>query len=544
MKTKVKIFFVLIVFTSLLIFSSLSKAEYSDIEAVNLKCEYQTNPLAIDVQNPRLSWLLHSNIRGQRQTAYRIIVASKRENLKKDHGDLWDSRKVSSNRSVHIIYRGKPLTSQTRCYWKVHIWDKDDKAGKWSSIASWEMALLNKDDWKGRWINDGKKNPEKEEDFYKDNPAPLFRREFELEKPVKKARLYISGLGYYQAYLNSRRIGDFCLDPAWTVYSKRVFYSTYDITEHINTGSNCIGVILGNGWYNPLPMRMWGYLNLRRHLTIGRPRLISQLNIVFEDGTKKSIVSDTSWKCTQGPILRNNIYLGEVYDARKEKPGWNTPGFDDSDWPGAKPAQEPLGKLQAQPMPPIKATKVIKPQNLTQPENGTFIFDMGQNFAGWISIKLNAPEGTKIKLRYGELLRDDGILNPMTGVCGQIKGMRDDPNGTRTSIGGPGCPEIADQQDIYICSGDSQEIYTPRFTFHGFRYVELTGYPARPSLDMVDLKNRFLFMFESIVQPNPEDVRVDISQQHVQCPVGLPSSRKVWLRRRPHNNKPRIHDEL
>jgi len=408
------------------------------------------------------------------------------ENLQKDHGDLWDSGNVNSNQSVNVVYQGKPLKSQQRCYWKVRVWDKDRLPGKWSNDAFWEIALLDSGCWQGKWINDGKKNPEKDADFYKEDPAPLFRKEVKLNKTVKQARLYISGLGYYQVYLNGQSLGDRVLDPAWSVYSKRVFYSTYDVTAQMKRGPNCIGVMLGNGWYNPLPMRMWGHLNLREHLAVGRPRLILQLNIIFADGSKKSIVSDPTWKCTEGPILKNNIYLGEVYDARKEKPGWNKAGFDDSDWPNAKLAPEPIGKLQTQPIPPIKATAIVKPINITQPEDGTFIFDMGQNFAGWIKIKLNAQRGTKINLRYGELLNDDGTLNLMTSVCGQIKSMREDPNGSRVSIGGPGCPEIAYQQDIYICKGDGLEKYIPSFTFHGFRYVELTGYTRRPTLDMVE----------------------------------------------------------
>ncbi|MHC5073636.1 MAG: family 78 glycoside hydrolase catalytic domain [Planctomycetota bacterium] len=479
----------------LALLASESYAKYSggdgcvekfNIKAANLKCEYRTDLLGIDVKEPRLSWIPQSDVRGQRQTAYHLIVASKKEYLNKDYGDLWDSGKVNSDRAVYVLYQGKPLSSQARCYWKVRIWDKDDQVSKWSDIASWEMALLNSKQWQGRWINDGKENPEKDADFYKDDPAPLFRKEFELSKSVEQARLYISGLGYYQAYLNGQRVGDSQLDPAWSVYSKRVFYSTYDVTAQVKTGRNCIGVMVGNGWYNPLPMRMWGYLNLREHLTVGRPRLISQLNIVFKDGSEKSIVSDTTWKCIEGPLVKNNIYLGEVYDARKEKPGWERTGFDDSGWHNAKLATEPVGKLQAQPIPPIKATAVVKPIDIIQPADGTFIFDMGQNFAGWIRLKLDTPRGTKINLRYGELLNEDRTLNPMTSVCGQIKGTRDDPNEGKVSIGGPGCPEIAYQEDVYICKGDGLEEYVPCFTFHGFRYVELTGYPGQPDLDMVE----------------------------------------------------------
>jgi alpha-L-rhamnosidase len=477
--------FVLIL-AALLIVCCISKAENPRIKVTKLRCEYRADPLGIDIQNPRLSWILESNVRSQRQTSYQVIVASKQQNLHKGYGDLWDSGKVNSNESLHVVYKGKALKSEVRCYWKVRSWDKDGKVSKWSKAAWWEMALLNSDDWNGRWINDGKKNPEKEMDFYSQDPAPLFRKDFELDKSIRKARLYISGLGYYEAYLNGKRVGDYVLNPAWSVYSKRVYYNCYDVTKQVNMGRNCLGVMVGNGWYNPLPMRMWGYLNLREHLTVGRPRLIAQLNVVFADGSKKSIVSNESWKFTDGPVLRNNIYLGEVYDAQKEKPGWNTPGFDDSDWVNAKLAPEPIGRLQAQPLPGIKATAVVKPRKIIRPEQGTFIFDMGRNFAGWASIKLNVPKGTKINLRYGELLNKDGTLNPMTSVCGQIKGMRKDVDGNNVSIGGPGCPEIAWQKDTYICKGGGEENYVPHFTFHSFRYVELTGYPAQPTLDMVE----------------------------------------------------------
>lgn len=443
----------------------------------NLKCEYQVNPLGIDVDKPRLSWTMNSNIRGQRQTAYQVIVSISLEDIEANRGDQWDSQKVVSSNSNQVIYQGVPLTSAINYYWKVRIWDKDGKPGNWSKPASFETALLNQNDWNAKWINDGKKNPVTDEDFYKFDPAPLFRKDFALVNPVKQARLYISGLGYYEATLNGNRIGDHMLDPGWTKYSKRVYYSTYDVTKLLQKGENCLGVTLGNGWYNPLPLRMWGRRNIREHLPIGRPRLVSQLNIIYKDGSTQSVISDEGWKVTQGPVLRNSIYLGEIYDARKEISGWDKPGFDDSAWSNVSPASEPIGKLVAQPLAPIRVSATVKPVNITEPEKGVTIVDMGQNFAGLASFKFDLEKGTQVKMRYGELLHEDGSLNPMTSVCGQIKGK---PNDSLESH-----PGVAWQQDVYIAGGNGPEIYTPRFTFHAFRYIEITGCPVKPTLGMV-----------------------------------------------------------
>ena len=215
------------------------------------------------------------------------------------------------------------------------------------------MGLLNQSDWKAEWINDGKPGQVNPEDYYLNDPAPLFRKEFLVEKKIEKARLYITGLGYYEATINGKRVGDHVLDPGWTNYSKRVQYSTYDVTSLLNTNGNSIGIMLGNGWYNPLPLKMFTRYNLRDHLTIGRPQFISKLRIDYSDGTSQTVVSNRNWKTKEGPILRNNIYLGEVYDARKEIKDWNKYGFDDNDWNHVKIASE-LGKLHSQNQPPIK----------------------------------------------------------------------------------------------------------------------------------------------------------------------------------------------
>lgn len=450
-----------------------------------LKCEGRRQPLGIDASAPRLSWNLQSDLRGDVQTAYRILVAGSPERLAADQGDLWDSGKVTSGESLQIVYGGKPLRSRAVCYWKVQAYDKAGKASPWSDAARWEMGLLTPEDWQAQWLNDGKANPVKDEDFYKEDPAPLFRKEFTLSKPVKRARLSIAGVGYYEASLNGRRVGDQTLDPGWTKYSKRVLYSTFDVTEQLAEGQNCMGVAVGNGWYNPLPLRMWGHLNLRKHLPVGRPRWIARLDVEFADGSRQAIASDPTWKVSEGPIRFNSIYLGEIYDARKELAGWDKAGFDDAAWRQAAPATDPIGRLASQSQPPIRVTKTIKAVKVTEPAPGVFIFDLGQNFAGWARLKLKAPEGTRISLRYGELLHKDGTLNPMTSACGQIKGTKKTADGKEESVGGPGAPPVAWQGDVYIARGQGEETYTPRFTFHAFRYVEVTGYPGTPPLDAI-----------------------------------------------------------
>ena len=437
-----------------------------------LKCEYRTEPLGIDSPAPRLNWIVESGLRDQAQSAYQVLAADSLQALALDTGNLWDSGKVLSGETLNIVYGGKPLRSGQRCFWKVRVWDRGGTASPWSAPSSWEMALLSPADWKGRWIGDGRPTPARDEDFFKDDPAPLFRKEFTLPADVRGARLYIAGLGYYEAALNGRRVGDQVLDPGWTNYAKRVFYSPYDVTGLLRKGPNCLGIMLGNGWYNPLPLLMWGNRNIRESLPVGRPCFIAQLDIELGDGSRISIATDASWKSRPGPVLRNNVYLGEVYDARKEVKGWDRPGLDESGWLPAVPG--PGGALQAQPQPPIRVTAVIAPVKITRPEPGTFIADFGRNFAGLVRLHVEAPAGKTIRLRYGELLYPDGRLNPMTGVCGQIKGKK--ANGE--NVGGPGSPEIAWQSDTYIAAGGREEVYAPRFTFRGFRYAEVTGYPG------------------------------------------------------------------
>ncbi|HLK15896.1 MAG TPA: family 78 glycoside hydrolase catalytic domain [Fimbriimonadaceae bacterium] len=459
-----------------------SASSYPTMTADDLRCEYRSEPLGIDAAHPRLSWVLRCSPeqRGQEQTAYRILVASSASLLNRNRGDLWDSGAVSSRDQNNVGYAGTPLRSGQTCYWKVRVWSGDEKP-TWSRPARWEMGLLRPSDWLAQWIDDGRRSPATDEGFYADDPAPLFRKEFTARAPISRARLYITGLGYYEASLNGKRVGDHVLDPGWTKFDRRTLYSVYDVTRALGRGKNCLGVMLGNGWYNPLPLRLFGQFNLREHLATGRPRLLAQLHIEYRDGSVETIASDPTWKVGEGPILRNNIYLGELYDARREQPGWDRPGFDDSRWRAPAIAAEKVGQLVAQSQPPIRVTSQWASVHVTQPKPGVFIYDCGVNFAGWVRLKLNLSSGAVIRLRYGELLNSDGTLNPMTSVAGQIKGRR---GGTSESVGGPGAPDIAWQGDTFVARG-GPETYTPRFTFHGFRYVEISGLEAALPLKSV-----------------------------------------------------------
>lgn len=439
------------------------------IKAEALKCENQNDPLGIDAVQPRLTWELtaHDNERNQYQTAFRIQVASSKDLLLSGKPDLWDSNIVDTSLSNNILYQGKKLKSKTPYYWRVKVWDNYHITSPWSKIAFWEMGLLNPSDWNGDWIEEATLHPLKQNDLY-NNAAPLFRRDFRSTKKIQKARMYVSGLGYYEAYINGKKVGNKLLDPGWTDYSKRILYSTYDVTPYLTKGENCVGMLLGNGWYNPLPLKMWGRINIRESLPVGQPKFIMQLDIEYMDGDKTQIVSDENWKCTSGPIIQNSIYLGETCDARKEIPGWNESGSNTTLWEAAKRAAPPAGKLQSPQQPPIVVTDTLRPVNIKK-NNGKYIVDFGRNFAGVIRIKLEGEPGTIVKVRYGELLYPDGSLNVMTSTAGQIK---------RKGVGGAGAPDTAYARDIFILNGKGTETFQPHFTFHGFRYAEVTGYPG------------------------------------------------------------------
>ncbi len=443
----------------------------ASLQVSSINCEYQHNPIGIDAANPRLSWQLRNpgKERGIKQTAYQIQVASSRQHLLKNEADLWDSGVIDTIQSNNIKYKGKALVSAGRYFWRVRIRDDHGNFTSWSEPGFWEMGLLKKSDWQGKWIGKKRNDSLQKRKFYEDEPAPLFRREFSVDKKIKKATLYVSGLGYYEAYLNGGKIGNRHLDPAWTNYDKRVLYSTFDVTDGLIQGKNCMGIMLGNGWYDPLPLKMWGRRNIRESMAIGHPKFIVQMNVEYSDGTTTKVVSDENWSTKHGPILQNSIYLGEKYDARLQIPDWNKCRKELRGWEQASIMEAPAGNLHASAIPPIVVGDTLIPISIKKISGDRIVVDFGRNFAGVISISASGMKGQTISLKYGELLYTDGSVNVMTGVAGQIK---------KKGVGGEGAPDTAYAKDIFILSGRGKDLFQPHFTFHGFRYVEITGYPG------------------------------------------------------------------
>jgi alpha-L-rhamnosidase len=344
---------------------------------------------------------------------------------------------------------------------------------------------------KARWIQDKKILPQSDADFYLDDPAPLFRKTFFLNELPKKATLFITAAGYYKSTINTFELENNILDPTWTDYSKRIYYKEYDITQQLTRGINCLGVTLGNGFYNPLPLKMWGRINLRERLSVGKPRFIAKIRITLPNGKTEEIVSDSSWKYGYGPIIKNSVYLGTHYDANNEITAWSHANFDDTHWDNAMPADPPGGKLQKAFFPTIKINKKINPQKIYPTKNGKWIVDMGENFTGTYSVKLSGQKGDKITFRFGERIYQDGTLNPMTSVIGQIK---------KSGLGGPGAPDVAWQTDSYIMGDENPIWFRPEFTYHAYRYMEIDGLKEKPKKDeivglsihsAVDQKNHF-----------------------------------------------------
>ena len=415
-----------------------------------LRCEYLENPLGIDTSQPRFSWILASSERGKLQTAYHILVASTREKLEEDHGNMWDTGKVEADESINIEYDGETLKSCEKYYWKVCAWDEDDQPSQWSEISTFQMGLRQEDEWDGEWIGAEDSNIS----------APLLRKKFKLNKEIAEAYTYVSGLGYYELYINGDKVGDQVLDPGTTDYNKRILYATYDVTDWLKTGANAVGVMLGSGWFCPSDEVVeQSPAALRKYSD--RPKLILQLNIKFSDGTKKSIVTDERWKVSIGPITENSVWNGETYNARLEKTGWNNPNYDDADWDNAIVVDAPGGVLDAQLMPPIKVTKTLDPVEMTEPRKGIYVYDFGQNLTGWPQLCVKGPAGAKVTLKTAEVTKPD------------MARMQDEsPAGLEGTID-PRPNRSAKATDVYILKGDGKEVYEPRFTYHGFRYVQV-----------------------------------------------------------------------
>ncbi|BDI32471.1 hydrolase [Capsulimonas corticalis] len=600
--------------------------------ALDLRCEYLTDPLGLDERTPRLSWVIEASARGWRQSAYQIVVASTPDDLAAGHFDLWNSGKVLSDATSHIEYRGKPLTPRRQCFWRVRSWDAAGVATPWSETARWEMGLLEEADWKssawiGRtaatagappaslegvsWIwygelgvNPAEKAPNGSrwfrrtfivpkgrrcvsaqliftvddaydvrlngqevtrggcEDDWKttkaqdvtqhivrganvlaivgtnvkdaaglacrlvvtldqgasivvisdgswkafaaetpgwdalgfddsawpaaqvvaavgdhpwgvpsavpaslsmSDPAPYLRREFSSKDPVQRARVYACGLGYADIYLNGTRLGGASeRDPAYTAFDKHALYVTYDVTHLVALGSNAIGAVLGKGWYDVHDLATWQF---EKASWRGPQRLRLVLEIEYVGGGHQTIVSDDAWKTAAGPIVRDGIYSGEIYDARLETPGWDRPGFDDKAWEPVHHMPALAGKLAARRCPPVAVTQSLTPVRITEPRPGVHVVDFGQNFSGHVQLRVTAPAGTAITMRYGELVHADGTL---------------DTSNIDYFMNKTTPPQLF-QTDTYICKGGGEEVWEQRFSYSGFQYAEITGFPGKPS---------------------------------------------------------------
>ena len=416
---------------------------------VGLRTEYKENPLGIDVRSPRLSWRIESAGRGVVQTAYEVRVARSERGLPSKGGLVWSSGKVASDESIQRPYEGPALRSGERYSWQVRVWDGSGKPSAWSAPAWWEMGLLSPSDWKASWIEPGLP-----EDVTKSGPVPMLRREFKLGGVIERARAYVTSHGLYEMYLNGHRVGDAFFTPGWTSYNKRLQYQTYDVTALLKTGANAVGVQLGNGWYRGnLP----GGID-RRNVYGERLALLLQLEVTYTDGREELIGTDQGWKAATGPILMAEIYHGETYDARLEKPGWTAPGFDDQGWSAVQVVSHRKDDLVAPAGPPVRRIEELKPVKILRTPAGDTVADMGQNMVGWVRLKAQGPAGTTVTLRHAEVLDKQGNL--------YTENLR-----------------AAKATARYTLKGGGPETFEPHFTFFGFRYVAVDGYPGELTPD-------------------------------------------------------------
>lgn len=408
---------------------------FAQLRVTHLLCENLVNPVGIDAAQPRLSWELASDQRNVVQTAYEIKVMSGKS-------VIWNSGRVTTDSSVHVSYKGDALASGAKYLWQVRVWDNAGRVTPWSESASWQTGLLHASDWKAKWIQVG---------FTEDTinrPSQVFRKAFSTAKKIRTATAYITAHGMYEACINGERIGDAYLTPGWTSYNKRLQYQVFDVTNLLKQGSNAVGVTLGNGWYR-------GYLAWGGNKNIwGKDLgLLFQLDIAFTDGSHELVVSDGSWKCSTGPIMGDEIYDGEIYDARKEQTGWCEPGYDDGNWNTVSVKEFDNTNLVATQNELIKKHETFKPVRIFTTPKGEKVIDFGQNLVGWVMMKAKGKAGDSITISHAEVLDKDGNF--------YTENLR-----------------AAKAAGIYILKGGDEETFEPHFTFFGFRYIRIEGYPG------------------------------------------------------------------
>ncbi len=417
---------------------------YAQLTVFETACEYRLNPIGIDEERPRLSWKLSSDANNVKQAAYEIRISNTSNNLLNGNNINWESGKVESDNSTHVIYGGPSLKSMQRIYWQVRVWDNLGRVSPWSKPAFWEMGLLDTNDWQASWIT---KN---EEESTTSLPAQYYRREFSLQKQIESARVYVTSLGIYQLFLNGQKVGNQLFTPGYTSYSKRIQYQTYEVTNMLQK-ENAIGALVGDGWYR-------GYIGWQGDKAYygDQLALLVQLKINYTDGTSEVVASDQSWKVSYGAILESDIYNGEIYDANLQMQGWNESGFKDKKWEDVAVLDFSKDVLVASNSVPIAITEEIKAKEIIKTPKGELVVDLGQNIVGNVRMRVEGGKGDVIKLQYAEVLDKDGNF--------YTKNLRS-----------------AKATDTYTLNGDGIEVYQPYFTFHGFRYIKLIGYPGELS---------------------------------------------------------------
>jgi alpha-L-rhamnosidase len=479
-------------------------ASYADIKPIKLTCEYMTGPTVVDVLQPRLAWVnvADRGERGQKQTAYQVRVATSREKLR--NPDLWDSGKVNTDQSGRVEYGGNPLQSRMDCWWQVRVWDKHGNVSDWSEPSYWQMGILNAAEWKAKWIGapwQGEEalpkpmNPNAPLPAQLPPPAPMLRKEFNVQKEISKAVAFVTGLGYFELYLNGQKVGNDVLVPNQTNYGKRpglmneniplpdnfreykVMYLAYDVSELLRRGQNAAGALVGNGFYNPAKYWAGAY---------GTPRFLLQLYITYADGSEDIIVSDESWKAAQSPILMDMVYYGEHYDARREQPGWNLPGFNDADWQPAVLRKAPEGNLVAHTAYPDRVMERISPRSINKLENGNYYVDFGEEVSGWLRLNnVKGPAGHKIEIKYNS--------------------------------------NIYSGDNSYVFRGEGPENYAARFNWFIFSSVEISNWPGELKPEMLTAEVVYTYVEESAVFETSNPLFNDIN--------------KIWRRSQTDNMK-------
>ncbi len=415
----------------------------------SLTADYLASPVGIDNPAPKLSWILQPTQGNTTQASYQLRAALSWSDVTKGRNLIWETKRVPSSQSVHIKYTGEPLKSYQRVYWQVRVEDNHGNKSKWSDAAYFESGKLSEESWEGEWIS-----PAWEEDPEKSMPSPYLRKEFQLTKTVKSARLYVSARGLYLAEINGERIGDQEFTPGWTSYKHRIQYQVYDVTGNLNAKANALGIILGDGWFR-------GFLAFASKRSTYGTKLaaIAELRVEYKDGTVETITTDKSWKASTGPIMASDIYNGEIYDGTKKIEGWSRVGYDDSAWSPVKIAEATEAKLVASEGPAVKIVNELEPLSIEKRPEG-WLVDLGQNMVGWIRIKATGEKGDMMVLRHAEVLDKEGNM--------YYENLR-----------------AADQRNTFVLSGEGEETFEPRFSFQGFRFVMVEDYPGELTADKV-----------------------------------------------------------